>query len=77
MFLTVGFLVSKDRGGGKLVLWDSVSLDRLAPIRGFCLSGACYSNLRAQMAQVVCPSTPRQSISSQSYCNKGYLCVPF
>ncbi len=51
MFLIVGFLVSKDRGGGKLVLWDSVSLDRLAPIRGFCLSGACYSNLRAQMAQ--------------------------
>lgn len=54
MSLTVGFLVSKDRGGGKLVLWDSVSLDRLAPIRGFCPSGACYSNLRVQMVQKLC-----------------------
>lgn len=50
---TVGFL-AKDRGGGKLFLWDSVSLDSLALIRGFFLSGACYSNLRAWMAQKFC-----------------------
>lgn len=52
MSLTVGFLVSKDRGGGKLVLWDSVSLDSLAPIRGFFLSGACYINLRAHLGSL-------------------------
>lgn len=54
MSLTVGFLVSKDRGGETFVLWDSVSLDSLAPIRGFFQSGACYSNLRAWMAQQFC-----------------------